>query len=55
MHYFCTDRDAALDRWLAEKDADFSDPPRPHQDNATVQEMCIRFLATKKCMGERAS
>lgn len=51
MHYFGKDRDAALDKWLAEKDELLAGrTPRLHRDGLTVADLANRFLTAKKAL-----
>lgn len=51
LWYFGTDRDAALDRWLKEKDHLLTGRQRPlHPDGITLKELVNRFLTSKKAL-----
>jgi len=49
LHYFGTDADAALAKWLDEKDDLLAGrKPKSNRVGLTVRELCNRFLSAKK-------
>jgi hypothetical protein len=51
LHYFGTDADAALSKWLTDKDHLLAGRSRPlHADGLTLRDLCNRFLTTKKAL-----
>ena len=53
MIYFGKDADAALEKWLDEKDALLAGrTPRLHPDGLTVRQLCNKFLEAKKARAD---
>jgi integrase len=51
LHYFGTDPDAALAKWLADKDHLLAGRARPlHPDGVTLRELVNRYLTAKKAL-----